>query len=102
MNSKYRSEVTKADIVDRIASATGLTKLETEAVVNGFMESVRDALIEGDTVHLRGFGSFKSEHRAPRTARNPRTNVEVKIGERYVPVFKPSRDLRDAVDKASR
>lgn len=94
--------MTKADIVDRVASATGLTKLETEAVVNGFMESVREALISGDTVHLRGFGSFKPEHRAPRTARNPRTNEEVKIGERYVPVFKPSRELRNAVEEAAR
>ncbi len=94
--------MTKADIVDRVASATGLTKLETEAVVNGFMESVREALINGDTVHLRGFGSFKSEQRAPRTARNPRTNEEVKIGKRVVPVFKPSKELRNAVDEASR
>jgi len=90
--------VTKADIVDQIASATGLTKLETEAVINGFIASVKDAVVSGETIHLRGFGSFQAQHRAARTARNPRTNQEVKIGERYVPVFKASKEFRSAVD----
>lgn len=90
--------MTKADIVDQIASATGLTKLETEAVINGFITSVKDAVVTGETIHLRGFGSFQAQHRAARTARNPRTNEEVKIGERYVPVFKASKEFRGAVD----
>ncbi|NNE34344.1 MAG: integration host factor subunit beta [Rhodothermales bacterium] len=90
--------MTKADIVDQIASATGLTKLETEAVINGFIASVKAAVVAGETLHLRGFGSFQAQHRAARTARNPRTNEEVKIGERYVPVFKASKDFRNAVD----
>jgi len=94
--------VTKADIVDQISSATGLTKLETEAVINGFIASVKDAITSGETIHLRGFGSFQVQHRAPRTARNPRTNQAVKIGERYVPIFKASREFRDSVDEGVR
>lgn len=90
--------MTKADIVDQIASATGLTKLETEAVINGFITSVKEAVVAGETIHLRGFGSFQAQHRAARTARNPRTNEEVKIGERNVPVFKASKEFRSAVD----
>ena len=90
--------MTKADIVDQISSATGLTKLETEAVINGFIASVKQAIVGGETIHLRGFGSFQVQHRAPRTARNPRTNEAVKIGERYVPIFKASREFRDSVD----
>jgi len=92
--------VTKADIIDHIASGTGLTKIETEAVVNGFIATVMQALAQGETLELRGFGVFRPQHRAPRVARNPRTKEIVEIEARYVPVFKASKDFRDAVDKA--
>lgn len=92
--------VTKADIIDHIANKTGLTKIETEVVVNGFITTVIQALTQGDHVELRGFGSFKAQHRAARKARNPRTKEVVEIDARYVPVFKASRDFRDAVDEA--
>lgn len=92
--------VTKQDIIDRIADGTGLTKIETEAVVNGFIATVTQALEEGKSVELRGFGSFRVQHRAARTARNPQTHEEIEVAERYVPVFRVSRDFRDAVDRA--
>ena len=94
--------MTKADLVDRIAHGTGLTKIETEAVVNGFIATVIQALTDGETIELRGFGSFQVRHRAARTARNPRTKEKVDIPARYVPVFKPSRDFREAVDEAAK
>ena len=94
--------VTKADIIDRIATGTGLTKIETEAVVNGFITCVIDALESGDGLELRGFGSFRVQHRKARKARNPQTNEEVRIGPRFVPVFRPSKDLRKSVDRASK
>lgn len=93
--------VTKADIIDQIAHGTGLTKIETEAVVNGFIATVRDALVEGESVELRGFGSFRVQRRAPRTARNPRTKEKIKIQTRYIPIFKASKDFRDVVDQAA-
>lgn len=96
----HLSAVTKADIIDRIATGTGLTKIETEAVVNGFITCVMDALEAGDGLELRGFGSFRVQHRKARKARNPQTNEEVRIGPRYVPVFRPSNDLRKTVDRA--
>ncbi len=89
----------KADIIDRVAEGTGLTKIETEAVVNGFIHTVIDAMKEGKSIELRGFGTFKIQHRAPRTARNPRTNEELQVPARYVPVFKPSKDFRNAVER---
>ena len=92
--------MTKADIIERIASGTGLTKIETEAVVNGFIATVIKALTQGEGVELRGFGSFRAQPRAARTARNPRTKEIVEIEARYVPVFKASKDFRDAVDEA--
>lgn len=100
--STSNQEVTKADIVDRIATGTGLTKIETEAVVNGFIATIVDALKVGEGVELRGLGSFRVQHRKARKARNPRTNEEVGIGPRYVPVFRPSKDLRRMVDQATK
>ena len=89
--------MTKAQIVDRIADATGLTKLETEAVVDGFMHTVIEAVAEGDGVELRGFGSFRAQHRAARTARNPRTNEVVPVPPRTLPVFRPAAEFRTRV-----
>ena len=92
--------MTKANIIEKIAGGTGLTKLETEAVVNGFISIVKGSLLEGERVDLRGFGSFGVQHRAARTARNPRTNQPVHVPSTYIPFFKPSRSFRKDVDAA--
>lgn len=90
--------MTKADIVEHIARGTGLTKTETEAVVNGFITTVIQALQEGERIELRGFGTFRVQRRAARLARNPRTKEEVEVEARYAPVFKASKDFQQAVD----
>jgi len=90
--------VTKADIVDVIASATGLTKVETEAVVDGFIQTVINAMKEGKNIEIRGFGSFKVKRRKGRMARNPRTGEQVKVDEHFVPIFKVSKELKQVVD----
>lgn len=92
--------MTKADIVDRIAEGTGLTKLETEAVVDGFIVTVMDALEAGRSVELRGFGSFRVRERAPRMARNPQTGESIEVPRQFVPAFKPSQEFRRAVNEA--
>ena len=91
--------MTKADIVDVIASATGLTKVETEAVVDGFISTVIDALKQGKNIEIRGFGSFKVKKRKGRVARNPRTGEQVMVDEHFVPIFKVSKDLKHTVDE---
>lgn len=90
--------MTKADIVDRISSATGMTKVETDAVVDGFLKTVGEALADGERIELRDFGVFAVKKRRPRAARNPRTGEPVELEERYVPTFKVSRKLRARVD----
>lgn len=90
--------MTKADIVDRIADATGLTKLETEAVVDGFMLTVLESVAGGERIELRGFGTFRAVERAPRTARNPRTDEPVPVPRRMAPVFKPAQEFRRRVE----
>jgi len=91
--------MTKADIVENIAEKTGLTKTDTSLVVEGIIETLKEAMISGDSVEIRGFGTFKIKKRAARRARNPRTGEPVDIPAKYVPAFKPSRELKDAVEE---
>jgi nucleoid DNA-binding protein len=93
--------MTKSEIIDRLASGTGLTKLETEVVVNGFLTLITSSLKRGEAVELRGFGSFRVLDRAERMARNPQTGEEMIIPARRVPAFRPSRELREAIERAT-
>lgn len=90
--------MTKADIIDRIANGTGLTKIDTEAVVDGFFKTIIDSLADGNGIEIRGFGSFRVKKKNPRNARNPRTGEKVFVGEHFVPAFKFSKDFKAAVD----
>ncbi|MDX1660407.1 MAG: HU family DNA-binding protein [Gemmatimonadota bacterium] len=89
--------MTKADLVEQIAEATGLTKKDTAVVVDGFLEAVKQALAQENNIEIRGFGSFKVKHRKARKARNPRTGEEVHVPARLVPTFKPSKELKEMV-----
>ena len=89
--------MTKADIVDVVSHATGLTKVDTEAVVDGFLSTIIDSLQRGKRIEFRGFGSFSLKLRKPKKARNPGTGDEIYLPERIVPVFKPSKILKDSI-----
>lgn len=91
--------MTKADIVDIVAAGTGLTKLETEAVIEGFFNSVIEALRNGHGIEIRGFGTYKVKHKNARIARNPKSGEKVHVPAHYVPVFKFSKDFKSAVDQ---
>jgi nucleoid DNA-binding protein len=86
--------MTKQEIVDNVSAATGLTKVETEAVMNGVMSQIIDALSKNERVELRGFGTFGVKHRLPKKARNPGTGETIYLEERYVPTFKPAKKMR--------
>ena len=77
-------DMTKADIVSRIAEQTGIEKGIVTSVVEGFMEQLRDSLIGGENVYLRGFGTFLLKHRAAKTAR-------MIVPAHTIPAFKPSK-----------
>lgn len=89
--------MTKADIVDVIAKGTGLTKVETAAVIDGFLATVSYALQCGDRVELRGFGTFCLRERQEKHVPNPRTGEMMHIPHRIVPDFKPSPQLKQLV-----
>ena len=86
--------MTKQDIVNTVAEATGLTKVETEAVMNGVMATIIESLGRNERVELRGFGTFGVKHRMPKKARNPGTGEAIYLPERHVPTFKPAKHMR--------
>ena len=92
--------MTKADIIHEVSEKTGLTKVEIGAVFDGVIISISDSLKRGDRVDLRGFGSFLVKRRSARDARNPATNEIIKLRERFIPAFKVSNILKEAVDKS--
>ena len=92
--------MTKADIINKVAMGTGLTKVETEAVLDGIIHSIAESLKHGERVDIRGFGSFLVKQRSARDARNPATREIVKLKERYVPSFKVSKMLKETVNKS--
>ncbi len=89
--------MTKADIVSEIAKTTGIDKANVLAVVERFMEVVKDSLANGENVYLRGFGSFIIKVRSQKVARNISQNTSITIPEHKIPAFKPSRVFYDEV-----
>ncbi|MGQ9604148.1 MAG: HU family DNA-binding protein [bacterium] len=89
--------MTKADIVEEIATRTGLTRTDAADIVENFLSVVKDCLRQGMHIEIRGFGTFKVVERKPRIARNPRTGEEVPLGGRKVPVLKISRELKNRI-----
>ena len=89
----------KAELINAAAEKAGLPKKDTEAALNEVTEVIAQALAEGDKVQLVGFGAFEVKNRAARTGRNPKTKEAIEIPASRVPVFKPGRALKDAVEK---
>jgi integration host factor subunit beta len=90
--------MTKADLIDHVIALGDLTRRDGEVIVETLFESVIDALKSNDKVEVRGFGSFRTRQRNPRTGRNPKTGAAVAVPAKRVPYFKPSKELRDLVN----
>jgi DNA-binding protein HU-beta len=91
--------MTKADIINEIAEKTGIEKVAVQASVEAFMKSVRNAMVNGENVYLRGFGSFIVKKRAEKTGRNISKNTTIIIPAHYVPAFKPAKTFSEKVKK---
>ncbi|MGB0259821.1 MAG: HU family DNA-binding protein [Flavobacteriaceae bacterium] len=89
--------MTKADIVTKISDRLGLDKPETQAVVEQFMQEVKNALESGEAVYLRGFGSFIIKTRAEKKGRNISKNVTIDIPAHNIPAFKPAKVFVEGV-----
>ena len=91
--------MTKADIVNEIAKRTGAQKNEVLSTVEGFMEVVKESLVKGENVYLRGFGSFIIKRREEKTARNISKNTTIIIPAHNIPSFKPAKSFLAEVKK---
>ena len=89
----------KAELVDRVAKKTQLSKKDVSATVEALFETIQEALKAGEKVQVIGFGNFEVRERAARKGRNPQTGKEIKIKASKVPAFKAGKALKDAVKK---
>ena len=85
--------MTKADIVSEIAKSTGVEKVQVQAIVEAFMDSLKTSLTNKNNVYLRGFGSFIVKKRAKKVARNISKNTTITIPAHNIPAFKPAKSF---------
>lgn len=93
------STITKSEIIDILADAQPqFPHRDVELAVKSIIDHMSESLIQGERIEIRGFGSFSLHHRASRVGRNPKTGAAVQVEDKYVPHFKPGKELRDRVD----
>ena len=94
--------MTKSELILRLTKRyPHLYQRDIETLVNTVLETVSDALVEGNRVELRGFGAFSIRKREARKARNPKNGAEVYIGERHAIYFRTGKELRERVNQAN-
>ena len=87
--------VTKADLVETVAEAADIPRVQADEVVQVILESIIIALRRDEKVELRGFGSFRIRQRGERIGRNPKTGEQVHVPPKKIPYFKPGKYLRE-------
>ncbi len=95
--------VTKSELIDRISGVQSqLSPKDVEVAVKLLLEIMSQALARGERIEIRGFGSFALHYREPRIGRNPKTGDSVRLDGKYVPHFKPGKEMRDRVNDGIR
>lgn len=91
--------MTKSELIEKLAEQhANIPAKDVENVVKEVLELMADSLSSSDRIEIRGFGSFSLHYRAPRVGRNPKTGDKVELQGKYVPHFKPGKELRDRVN----
>lgn len=93
--------MTKADLINLIAEKANITRVKSETVVNTIFDSMVEALMKGDRIEIRGFGSFVNRDYGAYQGRNPRTGEVINVSEKKLPFFKVGKELKEKVDKGS-
>ncbi len=88
----------KADLINKIAREMDIPKQEAEEGVNLFFQSIKEAILKGEEIEIRGFGSFRFRKRTSRAGRNPRTGEPVRVPPKKVLYFKPSKLLKEMLN----
>ena len=89
----------KTELIAAVAESAGLTKKDTERVLNAAIDTITESLVKGEKVQISGFGTFEIKDREARIGRNPHTKEAIDIPATRVPTFKPSKALKDNVAK---
>lgn len=93
------TRVTKSELIERIVDRQPqLSSKDVELAVKTLLDQMSQSLSSGERIEIRGFGSFSLHYRAPRTGRNPKTGETVELRGKFVPHFKPGKELRDQVN----
>jgi integration host factor subunit beta len=92
--------MTKAELIEDVSQKVkGLTKRQTEIIINAILDGIKDTLARGDKIEIRGFGSFRLRSRRTREGRNPKTGSAVHVPAKRVPFFKAGKELKELVDR---
>ena len=91
--------MTKADLVERVASEADMTKKDAEQLVEIIFDTIISTLNKGEKIELRGFGSFRLRERNSRKGRNPKTGESVEIPAKRVAYFKPGKELKEVINE---
>ncbi|WP_040557559.1 integration host factor subunit beta [Reinekea blandensis] len=93
--------MTKSELIERIVDRQGqLSVRDVELAIKTMLDHMAQALAEGERIEIRGFGSFSLHYRSPRVGRNPKTGESVELEGKYVPHFKPGKELRESVNES--
>ncbi|MCU0373937.1 MAG: integration host factor subunit beta [Chitinophagaceae bacterium] len=87
----------KSDLINKIADKTGIPKVDVLVTLETMFKEVKQSLIDGEHIYIRGFGSFITKKRAAKIGRNIKRNVAVEIPEHFIPAFKPSKEFVNEV-----
>lgn len=92
-------QMTKSELIEKLAEKLShLSAKEVESAIKEILEMMTQSLSKGERIEIRGFGSFSLHFRAPRVGRNPKTGEAVELSGKYVPHFKPGKELRERVN----
>jgi integration host factor subunit beta len=91
--------MTKAELIEEVSRVIEMTRKDSEIIVEAIFDSIVRSLRAGDKIEIRGFGSFRTRQRQPRVGRNPKTGARVDVPTKHIPYFKPSKQLKDLVNK---
>jgi integration host factor subunit beta len=94
--------MTKSELIDAVTDTANIPRKRAEEVVNLIFESMKESLIAGDRIEIRGFGSFKTKHYEPYMGRNPKTGRLIEVKAKVLPVFKVGKELKNRVNGSSR
>ena len=93
--------MTKADLIDEVSRVVGVTRKDSEAIIEAVLDSIVHSLRMGQKIEIRGLGSFRIRQRQARLGRNPKTGERVQVPPKWIPYFKPSKELNDLVNNSA-